>query len=160
MRTKAVLFGVIALCSSAVLASMPEGKRLCLRYISEHRLVAADEFKGVDNYVGRGVLKEITVTREPSGRIVVSGVVISENTGSCRQGSFVFLGDTTRKNLVLYAVSDCDGGFRFAVSPKQLSQNLYLGERVPYRLIEYTLPEAGAGHQKKGNPNTGMEGDE
>jgi hypothetical protein len=156
MRMTVLVALVLALGSSARAAPMPEGKKLPLVCLLQHELVATNALKHVDLFIGRGMLKGLSVAQEPRNdiaaghRIVVSGSVISENTGLPKQGTLIFIGKAGNQDLLLSALSDCDGRFRVRISAEQLSDKLYLSERGLYHLLEYEIPEP---RTKTENPN-------
>jgi hypothetical protein len=156
MRMTVLAALVVALGSIRLATSAPEGKKLPLVCVSQHELVSTNAFKHVDQSIGRGILDELTVTKEPKKnvagfRIVVSGRVISENTGFPKQGTLVFIGKAHARNVRLYALSDCDGRFRVRISSEQLSDSLYLSETGRFSLLEYVIPEPRK--TAKENPN-------
>ena len=159
MNTSLTLTAILTLCSWPVQSAPPEGRKLPLVCVSEYKLVAAETLKGVDVWQGRGILNSLTVTKERRGRIVVSGSIVSDNNGLPKQGSMVFMGDASKEKSDLYALSDCDGQFRFRISSEQLGEKLYLCERGPDRLMEYALPEPISGDKKEEGPNKGINAD-
>jgi hypothetical protein len=122
---------------------------VCEDYI---RVTHKDRLKDPDsawrNVPGRGVVQGWKITRTKHGSYRFTGTVISNNTGSRKQGVPIYVGNPRRAEVLrLMALSDADGKFNFTRSRyrdarhEDVDKFLLVGDRFEY-LIQYKIPYA------------------
>ena len=98
------------------------------------------------NLPGRGIIKDIKIESSSSRNILISGKIISNNTGLQIQGVPIYTGDLTEShNLKLMAISDAEGNFKFWLNvyfrskTEDVDKYLYVGE-TSHLLMQYIIP--------------------